>query len=94
MVERYVTTVEEHLRKVVSAYQRDWDEKLPIFLLAHTARTHEDKGVTPTSMVFGRELRRPDTLFGVIPDKEMSLTDTWWTSQTGCMASTITSVNI
>jgi hypothetical protein len=24
----------------------------------------------------------------------MSLTDTWWTSQTGCMASTITSVNI
>ncbi|PNF43660.1 hypothetical protein B7P43_G16174 [Cryptotermes secundus] len=26
MVERYVKTIEEHLRKVVSSHQRDWDE--------------------------------------------------------------------
>jgi hypothetical protein len=29
MVERYVKTIEEHLRKVVSMHQRDWDERLP-----------------------------------------------------------------
>jgi len=29
-----VKTIEEHLRKVVSTHQRDWDERLPIFLLA------------------------------------------------------------
>jgi hypothetical protein len=32
MVERYVKTIEEHLRKVVTSNQRDWDEKLPLFL--------------------------------------------------------------
>jgi hypothetical protein len=37
MVERYAKTIEEHLRKVVSAHQRDWDERLPIFLLADRA---------------------------------------------------------
>jgi len=37
MVGRYVKTIEEHLRKVVSTYQRDWDERLPIFLLAYGA---------------------------------------------------------
>jgi hypothetical protein len=36
MVERYVVKmVEGHLRKVFSAHQRDWDESLPVFLLAY-----------------------------------------------------------
>jgi len=35
MVERYVKTIKEHLRKVVSTHQWDWDERLPIFLLAY-----------------------------------------------------------
>jgi hypothetical protein len=34
MVERYVKTVEEHASQVVSAHWRDWDERLPIFLVA------------------------------------------------------------
>jgi len=76
MVERYVKTIEEHLRKVVSTHQRDWDERLPIFLLAYRASTHETTGVTPASMVFGRELRLPRNLmFGAPPDKEQSRTD-------------------
>jgi len=37
MVERYEKTNEEHLRKVVSTHQRDWDERLSIFLLAYRA---------------------------------------------------------
>jgi hypothetical protein len=34
MVEHYIETVEEHLRKVVSSYQRDWKAVLSINLLA------------------------------------------------------------
>jgi hypothetical protein len=59
MVERYMKTIEEHLRKVVSTHQRDWDERVPIFLLAYRASTHDTTGMTPANMVFGRELRLP-----------------------------------
>jgi hypothetical protein len=68
MVERCVKTVKEYLRKAVSTHQRDWDEMLPIFLLAYWASTHETTGMTPANMVLGRELRLPcDLLFGASP---------------------------
>jgi hypothetical protein len=47
-----VKTAEEHLRKVVLAHQRHWDERLAIFLLAYTASTYETTRPTPASMVF------------------------------------------
>jgi transposase InsO family protein len=56
MVERSVKTIEEHLRKVFASNQRDWDEKLPLFLLAYRASTHDTTGLTPANLVFGREL--------------------------------------
>jgi hypothetical protein len=66
MVERYIKTIEEHLRKVVASHQKDWDEGLPLFLLAYRASTHDTTGLTPASLVFGRELQLPcDLLFGV-----------------------------
>jgi hypothetical protein len=47
---------------------RDWDERLPIFLLAYKASTHENTGTTPASKVIGRELRLPcDLQFGASP---------------------------
>jgi hypothetical protein len=59
---------------VVSTHQWDWDERLPIFLLACRASTHETTGVTPSSMVFGQELHLPcDLKFGGPPDKEQSM---------------------
>ncbi|PNF14662.1 hypothetical protein B7P43_G11732, partial [Cryptotermes secundus] len=57
MVERYVKTIEEHLRNVVASHQRDWDEKLPLFLLAYRASTHDTTCLTPAGLVFRRELR-------------------------------------
>jgi hypothetical protein len=76
MVERYVKTVTEHLRKVVSSHQRDWDERIHLFLMAYRASTHETTGVTPANLVFGRELRLPcDLMFGAPPDREQSVTD-------------------
>jgi hypothetical protein len=70
MVQRYIKTVEEHIRKVVSSDQRDWDERLPLFFLAYRASTHDTTGLTPARLVFGRELRLPCYLiFGATPDK-------------------------
>jgi hypothetical protein len=76
MVERYIKTVEEHLRKIITLHQRDWDEKLPLFLLAYRPSTHDTTGLTPAHLVFGWELRLPcDLLFGAPPDKERLTTD-------------------
>jgi hypothetical protein len=76
MVERCIKTVEEHLRKVVASHQRDWDERLPLFLLTYRASTHDTKGLTPARLLFGRELRRLcDLLFGAPPDKERPTRD-------------------
>jgi transposase InsO family protein len=33
MVERYIKTIEEHLRKVVASHQKDWDEGLLLSIL-------------------------------------------------------------
>jgi hypothetical protein len=76
MVERHVQAVEEHLRKVFLVHQRDWDERLPIFLLACKASMHEATSTTPASIVFWNEARLPcDLLFGALTDKEQSTTD-------------------
>jgi hypothetical protein len=40
VVERYISSIEEHLRWVVASHQRDWDARLPILLLAYRASTH------------------------------------------------------
>jgi hypothetical protein len=94
-VERYVKTVEDHLRKVVSAYQRDWDERLPIFLLACRASAHGTTRTTSASMMLGGKLRRPcDLLFGLPPTKSSPRLTTWWTSWIGCMTSVSWPVNI
>jgi hypothetical protein len=69
--ERYIKTVEKHLRKVVALQRRDWDTRLLIFLLAYRASTHESTGVTPASVVLGRELWLAcDLLFLAPPDNE------------------------
>jgi hypothetical protein len=76
MVKQYVKTVEEHRRMVISMHQRDWDERLPIFLLAYKASTHETTDMMPASMLFMRELHLScDLLFRALLNKEQSMTD-------------------
>jgi hypothetical protein len=75
MMERYIKTIEQ-LRKVFASHQRDWDERVPLFLRAYSASTHDTTGLTPAKLMFGRELRLPcDLLFGVPPGKELPTTD-------------------
>jgi hypothetical protein len=71
--------VEEHLREVFSDYQRDWDERLPIFLLAYRASTHETTGAMPIGMVFGGSYVCPVTCFsGSPPTRSRLLPAMWW----------------
>jgi hypothetical protein len=67
MVEQYMKTFKEHLRKVISSHQSNWDDRLPPFLLAYRASTHKTKGTTPTSMVLGRELHLSCNLLSEAP---------------------------
>jgi hypothetical protein len=76
MVERYINTLEEHLRKVVASHQGDSVARLPIFFHAYRAPTHNTTGLTPTNLVFGRELRLPiELLFGAPLVKEQPTID-------------------
>jgi hypothetical protein len=57
VVERYVKVVENHLKHLVSNNQTDWDQKLPLFLVAYRATTHETTDMTAGSIGFRRKLR-------------------------------------
>jgi hypothetical protein len=60
----------------VTSHQRDWDERLPLFLLAYGASTHGTMRSTPTRLVFRQEFRLPCVLlFGALPDKERPTTN-------------------
>jgi Integrase zinc binding domain/Integrase core domain len=75
MVERFNRTLEQHLQKVVSQNQRDWDEHIPLFLLAYRSSVHNSTQLSPARLVFGRELRLPcDLEFGTPPGSPESVT--------------------
>jgi hypothetical protein len=59
MVERYIETVEEHLRQTVESHQRDWDARLPIFVLAYRATSHGTIDLTSVGLFFGKVVRLP-----------------------------------
>jgi predicted aspartyl protease len=76
MVERFNQTLERHLAKLVDSHQKDWDEYIPLFLLAYRTAVHESTTVTPAYVNFGRELRLPvDLLSGCPPDTPADVTD-------------------
>jgi hypothetical protein len=76
MAEWYVKTIGDLLRKVVTSHQRDQDARLPIFLLAYRASTHDTTGLTPANLMIRREPRLPCyLLFGAAPVKEQPSID-------------------
>ncbi|GFX28221.1 retrovirus-related Pol polyprotein from transposon 412 [Trichonephila clavipes] len=73
MVERFNRTMLNNLSLMVSKNQQDWDQKVPLFLLAYRSAVHETTGYSPSQMLFGRDLRLPcDLLFGRPPDTPSS----------------------
>ncbi|GFV78977.1 retrovirus-related Pol polyprotein from transposon 412 [Trichonephila clavipes] len=73
MVERFNRTILNNLSLMISKNQQDWDQKVPLFLLAYRSAVHETTGYSPSQMLFGRDLRLPcDLLFGRPPDTPSS----------------------
>lgn len=70
LVERMNRTILNYLAKFVDENQRNWDDVLPLFLLAYRSVPQESTKITPASLVFGRELRLPmDLVNGRPPDQ-------------------------
>ena len=51
--ERFNRTIEDMLSKFASTNQRDWDEYLPLLLLAYRSSVHESTKQTAYMMFFG-----------------------------------------
>lgn len=71
--ERFNRTIEDMLTKYVSTNQRDWDEHLPLLLLAYRSSVHESTKQTPYMMMFGRHALLPIDLLCSPPSSERKL---------------------
>jgi hypothetical protein len=92
--EQYFKTVEEPWKFIVS-HQRGWDVKLPVFLPAYRASTHNTAGLTPSNPVFRRNSICPVTCYPVFPPARMyPQSASWQTLWIGYTTPTITPANI
>ena len=70
MVERFNRTLENQLAVFVKKHQQDWDDHVPLILLAYRSAVHESTGQTLSCLMFGREVNLPvDLLYGRPPDE-------------------------
>jgi hypothetical protein len=59
------------LSHYVNHKQNDWDDHLPVVMMAYRATVHRILGETPAAMMLGRELTLPiDRLVGPPPEEE------------------------
>ncbi len=71
MVERYNRTIAAQLSIFVDQHQRDWDQHVPLLLMAYRSAVHESTRCTPARLMFGRDLRLPvDLLYGRPEERE------------------------
>ena len=73
MVERFNRTLEAQLSKFVDQHHKDWDEHVPLLLMAYRTAAHDTTGVTPAQLMMGRDLRLPIDLFIGRPVEEMPI---------------------
>jgi hypothetical protein len=70
MVERWNRTILDILSKYVKTDQSNWDECLPMALLAYRSSIHASTNVTPARALYGREIRLPrDLEYGCATEK-------------------------
>lgn len=75
MVERFNQTVIKHLAKVVEENQQDWDQQIPLFLMAYRNTAHTTTAETPSKVLFGSTMRTPaDVKYGTPPATPQSVT--------------------
>ncbi|GFU48521.1 retrovirus-related Pol polyprotein from transposon 297 [Trichonephila clavipes] len=61
-VERFHRTLKRLLRVLCLDAGSEWDKHLPSILLALRTVSHESTGYTPSELVYGKNLRAPETL--------------------------------
>ena len=59
MVERANRSIQNLISSYISDKQDDWDENIPLLMLAYRSSIHKTTGVSPAMMMFGRELTLP-----------------------------------
>ena len=59
MVEMANRSIQNMISSCISDKQDDWDEIIPLLMLAYRSSIHETTGVSPEMMMFGRELTLP-----------------------------------
>ena len=65
MAERHMRTLTNMLSSFVSENQKDWDQYIPLLMMAYRSSVHQTTGVSPCKMIFGREINLPvDLVFG------------------------------
>ena len=73
MVERFNRRLEAMLSKFVNHNQKDWDQYLPLIMLAYRSSMHESTGFTQNEMMLGREVLLPlDLVIGQAEPNEDS----------------------
>ena len=73
MVERFNRTLEAQLSKFVDDNQRNWDQCVPLLMMAYRSAVHETSGSTPAQVMLGRDIRLPVDLITGRPEAECTL---------------------
>ena len=55
MVERFNRTLQQMLKAFVRENRDDWDDHLPLLMMAYQSSPHESTGMSPNMMMFGEE---------------------------------------
>ena len=70
MIERANRTILNMLAAFVSEHQRDWDEYIPLVMMAYRSSIHESTSTSACKMTFGHEIRLPIDLLFSQPERE------------------------
>ena len=70
LVERTQRTIEDMLSKYIETNQRNWDQVLPLLLMAFRSSKHESTKFSPCMMMLGREVDLPVDLIYPGPSSE------------------------
>ena len=63
--------MEAQLSKFIENHQRNWDQLVPLMLMAYRTTFHETTGCTPAKIMFARDLRLPIDLMYGHPEEEL-----------------------
>lgn len=77
MIERAQRTIQNMITSYISDKQDDWDEHIPLLMMAYRSSVHESTGMSPSMMMFGRELNLPIdmTLGRPVRENKVCVTD-------------------